>query len=194
MNQLIKNELTKIFKKKSIYITLFVILAFVILTNCIYKFFYRSGSFDEYGDSYIQYAKEEIAKLDPNKPSDTKMYIDIKSTLDMYELRQKYQPEDWQREVLTKQVTSYINEKNTYLYGENKDSEKVAKIEKEINQILKKLDQGDWRFFAQEELKQAKITLKELEEQKANTVDKQELQTVEMAIKNAKIDQEVARD
>lgn len=193
MSKLIKNELTKIFKKKSIYITLFVILAFVILTNCIYKFFYHSGSFDEYSDSYIQYAKEEITKLDPNKPSDTKMYIDLKSTLDVYELSQKYEAGAWQRKVISMQVASYISEKNTYLYGENKDSQKVAKIEEEINQILEKLDKGDWKFFAQEELKQAKTVLKTLEEQKENTVDKQELQTVEMAIKNAKIDQEVAQ-
>ena len=60
MSRLIKNELTKIFKKRSLYITLFVILAFVILTNCIYKFFYHSGSYHEYSDNYIKYAKEEL--------------------------------------------------------------------------------------------------------------------------------------
>ncbi len=192
MNKLIKNELTKIFKKKSIYITLFVILAFVILTNCIYKYFFHSGIYDEYSDSYIQYAKEEITKLDPNKPSDTKMYIDLKSTLEVYDLRQKYEQEAWQNKVLSMQVAGYINEKNTYLYGENKDSQKVEKIEEEIKQILQKLDQGDWKFFANEELKQAKEALQTLEEQKQNTVDKQELQNLEIAIKNAKIDQEVA--
>ncbi len=192
MSKLIKNELTKIFKKKSIYITLFVILAFVILTNCIYKFFYHSGIYSEYNDSYIQYAKEEIAKLDPNKPSDVKMYIDLKTTLDVYEIRQKYESGTWQEKILSMQVSGYINEKNTYLYGENKDSQKVAKIEEEIKQTLQKLDQGDWKFFAQEELKQAKTALQRLEEQKQNTVDKQELQDLEIAIKNAKIDQEVA--
>ena len=101
MSRLIKNELTKIFKKKSIYITLFVILAFVILTNCIYKFFYDSGSYHEYNESYIQYTKEELAKLDPNKPSDTKMYIDLKSELDVYEMKQKYEVGAWQRDVGT---------------------------------------------------------------------------------------------
>ena len=91
MSKLIKNELTKIFKKKSIYITLLVILAFVILTNCIYKFFFHTGSYDEYGDNYIKYVKEEIAKLDPNKPSDIKMYIELKSNLDVYDMMQKYE-------------------------------------------------------------------------------------------------------
>jgi len=162
------------------------------LTNCIYKYFFHSGIYDEYSDSYIQYAKEEIAKLDPNKPSDTKMYIDLKSTLEVYDLRQKYEQGAWQNKVLSMQVAGYINEKNTYLYGENKDSQKVEKIEEEIKQILQKLDQGDWKFFANEELKQAKEALQTLEEQKQNTVDKQELQNLEIAIKNAKIDQEVA--
>lgn len=192
MRKLIKNELTKIFKKKNIYITLFVILAFVILTNCIYKFFYHSGIYHEYSDSYLQYAKEEIAKLDPNKPSDTQMYIDLKSNLEVYDLRQKYDEEAWQNKVLSKQVSGYINEKNTYLYGENKDSQKAAKIEEEIKQILEKLDQGDWKFFAKEELEQAKTALENLEKQKENTVDKQELQNLEITIKSARVDQEVA--
>lgn len=192
MSRLIKNELTKIFKKKSIYITLLVILAFVILTNCIYKFFYHSGSYHEYNDNYVQYLKEDLAKLDPNKPSDTKMYIDLKSELDIYEMKQKYEIGTWQRDVLSSQVSSYVSEKNTYLYGESKDTEKVAEIEKNINKILEKLEQDDWRYFAQEELNQAKTALTTLENQKANTQDKQELQSLEVAIKSANIDKEVA--
>lgn len=169
MNRLIKNELTKIFKKKSIYITLFVILAFVILTNCIYKFFYHEGSYDEYSESYVKYAKEELAKLDPNKASDTKMYIDIKSTLDIYEIAQKYEKNSWQRNLVSIQLSSHINEKNTYLYGENKNEQKVKEIEENINKILKKLDEGDWKYFAKEELEEAKKQLINLEEQKAST-------------------------
>lgn len=194
MSKLIKNELTKIFKKRSIYITLFVILAFVILTNCIYKFFYQSGSYDMYSDNYIQYVKEELGKLDPNKPSDAKMYIEFKSSLEIYEMRQKYETGTWQRDILSNQVASYVNEKNTYLYGENKDIEKANKIELEINQLLEKLAQDDWKYFAQEELEQAKTALANLEDQKVKTQDKQELQSLEIAIKNAKIDQEVAQD
>lgn len=193
MSNLIKNELIKIFKKKNIYITLCVILAFVILTNCIYKFFYHSGSYQEYNDNYIQYAKEELAKLDPNKASDTKMYIEIKSTLDIYEMIQKYETGSWQREILSTQLASHVNEKNTYLYGENKDSQKVKEIDETMNQILKKLDEGDWKYFAEQELEQAKEELTNFKEQKANTEDKQELLSLESAIQNAQIDLEVAQ-
>lgn len=193
LSKLIKNELTKIFKKKSIYITLLVILAFVILTNCIYKFFFHTGSYDEYSDNYIQYVKEEIAKLDPNKPSDTKMYIELKSNLDVYDMMQKYEKDSWQRDILSTQIAGYVNERNSYLYGENKEKEKISEIEETIQKVLKRLDEGDWKYFAQEELEQAKTTLTNLEQQQANTQDKQELQSLEMAIKNAKIDKEVAQ-
>ena len=192
MSKLIKNELTKIFKKKSIYITLLVILAFVILTNCIYKFFFHTGSYDSYSDNYIQYVKEEIAKLDPNNPSDTKMYIELKSNLDVYDMMQKYEKDSWQRDILSTQIAGYVNERNTYLYGENKETKKVSEIEETIQKVIKRLDEGDWKYFAQEELEQAKTALHRLEEQQAKTQDKQELQSLEMAIKNAKIDKEVA--
>ena len=158
MSKLIKNELTKIFKKKSIYITLLVVLAFVILTNCIYKFFFETRNYDEYSDNYIQYIKEELAKLDPNKPTDTKMYIELKSSLDTYEMMEKYEAGAWQRQVLGTQISNYISEKNTYLYGENKDTKKVSEIEEKIDKILTKLEEGDWKYFAQEELEQAKIS------------------------------------
>lgn len=193
MSKLIKNEITKIFKKKSIYITLLVILGFVILTNCIYKYFLQNTNYNIYSDNYIQYTKEELAKLDPNKPSDIKMYIELKSEVEIYDMIQKYEKNSWQRDILQTQVSSYMNEKNTYLYGENKDLEKVTEIEQKINKILEKLNQDDWKYFAQEELEQAQTTLSNLQDQKANTQDKQELQSMEIAIKNAEVDKEVAQ-
>lgn len=169
-----------------------VILAFVILTNCIYKFFYHDTNSYMYSDNYIQYAKEELAKLDPNKPSDTKMYIDLKTQVEVFDIVQRYEQDTWQREVLESQISTYVSEKNTYLYGD-KNPEKVKEMENKINQILEKLDQDDWRYFAQEELKQAEENLKNIEKQKANTQDKQELKVLEATIENAKIDQEVAK-
>ena len=38
MISLIKNEITKILKKKSIYVMLIVTFSFVLLTNILYKF------------------------------------------------------------------------------------------------------------------------------------------------------------
>ena len=192
MSSLVKNELTKIFKKKSIYITLFVVLAFVILTNCIYKFFFTTGNSYGYSESYISYIKEDLARLDPSKPSDTTMYIELKSQLETYELMQKYDEDAWQRQIIASQVAGDINEKNTYLYSSEKDEAKAQEIENNINDILQKLDSDDWKYFANLELEQADAKLKELEEQKANTQDKQLLEELEVSIENAKINKEVA--
>lgn len=193
MSSLIKNELTKIFKKKSIYITLLVVLAFVILTNCIYKFFFTRGSEYGYSDSYIAYIKEDIAKLDPTNPSDTSMYIDLKSQLDTYELMQKYDEGAWQRQIIASQVATDVNEKNTYLYSAEKDEEKANEIENKINDTLQKLENDDWRYFANLDLEQANEKVQLLEEQKANTQDRQQLEELEISIENAKIDKEVAK-
>ncbi len=192
MSKLIKNELIKIFKKKSIYITLVVILGFVILTNCIYKFFYQDVYNTSYSEEYMKYTKEELAKLDPNKPSDARMYIDLKTQVDVFEKTKEYDKDDWQIDIIGSQMATYINEKNTYLYGENKDSEKVAQIEEKINQLSEKLQQDDWKYFAQKDLEQAEETLKQLENQKSKTQDKQQLQQLILEIENAKIDKKVA--
>ena len=192
MSSLIKNELTKIFKKKSIYITLFVVLAFVILTNCIYKFFFTTGNSYGYSENYASYIKEELARLDPSKPSDATMYINLKSELETYELMQKYDENSWQRQIIASQLTGDINEKNTYLYSSEKDEEKAKEIENKINETLQKLDSDDWKYFANQDLEQTTKNLNSLEEQKANTQDKQLLGELEVAIENAKIDKEVA--
>ena len=193
MSNLVKNELIKIFKKKGIYITLLIILGFIVLTNCIYRYFYDNVSSYYYNDNYIEYAKQDIAKLDPNKPSDTAMYIDLKTQIEIYDLVKKYDKSAWQIEIIGSNIETYVKEKNTYLYGENKDEKKAKDIENKINEIMLKLDNDDWRYFANEELKRAEESIRDLEEQQKNTEDKQQLETLEDSIKLAKIDLEVAK-
>lgn len=192
MNKLIKNELTKIFKKKSIYITLLVVLAFVVLTNCIYKFFFTNNNY-AYSDNYIKYTKEELAKLDPNKTSDIKMYIELKTEVDVYDMMNKYEKGAWQRDIVSTTLSTYLSEKNTYLYGENKDENKAKETENKINEMLERLDKDDWRYFANTELEETQKTLKELEDKKKETEDKQELEQIKSSIESAKIDEEVSK-
>ena len=192
MNSLIKNELTKIFKKKAIYILLFVTLAFIILSNCIYKYFYGNSSYSYYSDSYVEYAKQEINNLDPDKPSDTKMYIEYKTAIDVSEMMKQYNNDAWQVQIIASTLESYINERNTYLYGAEKNEEQANKINEQINELSNKLKNDDWKYFANEELQKAQEKLKTLENEKNTTEDKQKLESLETEIKNAKIDLEVA--
>lgn len=194
MSNLVRNELTKIFKKKTIYIALIVILLFLIFMNCMLKF---SSNYNPYTYSYsneqIEYLKADLAKLDPNKPSDTSMYIELQSQIEISEYMNKYDENAWQREIIGKNLAGYIQEKNTYKYGTDKDENKVAEINNEINSILEKLNQDDWKYFAQSELDQANTKLKGLEEQKNSTEDKQLIQSLNAEIATAKIQKEIAQ-
>ena len=193
MSNLIKNELTKIFKKKSIYILLFVTLAFVILSNFMYKYFYNSSSYSYYSDSYIEYAKEAIKGLDPNKTSDTKMYIEYKTVIDVSDMMKQYESDAWQIQIIASTLESYINERNTYLYGAEKNEEQAEKINQQINELTKKLENDDWKFFANEELQKSEEKVKTLESEKKSTQDKQRLEELENEIAIAKIDLTVAK-
>ena len=193
MNNLIKNELTKIFKKKSIYIILFVTLAFVILSNCMYKYFYNNGSYSYYSEGYIEFAQKGLKELDPDKPSDTKMYIEYKTVLDINDMMKQYDKDAWQIQIITSRIEPYVTERNTYLYGAEKNEAQANKINEQINELLEKLKNDDWKYFANEELKLAEEKVKTLEETIKNTVDKQEIENLKIELANAEIDLDVAK-
>ena len=193
MSSLIKNELTKIFKKKAIYILLIVTFAFVILSNLMYKYFYNSTSYSYYSESYIEFAKEGLQELDPEKPSDTKMYIEYKTVVDVNDMMKEFKENSWQAEIIASTLESYVTERNTYLYGAEKNEEQANKINEQINNLLEKLRNDDWKYFANEELQTAQEKLKALENEKAITEDKQRLESLEAEIENAKIDVETAK-
>lgn len=193
MNNLIKNELTKIFKKKAIYILLLVTLAFMILSNCIYKYFYNDTTYSYYSDGYIEFVKEAINELDPDKPSDTKMYIEYKTVLDVDNMMKEYNKDAWQIQIIASTIQNYINERNTYLYGAQKDENQANKINEQINVLSEKLKNDDWKYFANEELKTAEEKVKLLEEEKSSTDDKQRLESIDLEIAMAKIDLDVAK-
>ena len=173
MSNLVKNELTKIFKKKSIYIVLFVTFAFVILSNCMYKYFFNSGSYSYYSESYVEFAREEIKGLDPNKTSDAKMYIEYKTVLDVFDMMKEYDNDDWQIQIIASKIEPYVTEKNTYLYGAEKDENQANKINEQINELQGRLKNDDWKYFANEELQIAEEKVKVLEDEKNITEDKQ---------------------
>ena len=105
MINLIKNELIKIFKKKTIYITLILVLAFIIFTNVMYKYSGAQGNYYfEYSQEYINSLKDELAKLNQNEISDNTIYIDIKSELDIAEISSQFEADAWQRQIINQKL------------------------------------------------------------------------------------------
>ena len=181
MSSLIKNEITKILKKKSLYIMLIIIFAFIIISNALYKYTYSSvigGSY--YSESYIKTLEEEIKKLNPENPADVQDYIIYKSDIDTYNLLKQYDRNSWQYEVILNMGAEYISELNYATYQE-KNNEKVEELTNQYNSFVEALNSGDWRRLAEEELNLAKQSREQLGNSTDNMLDLQ-IETLQMRL------------
>lgn len=189
MSNLIKNELTKIFKKKTIYITMFLIFLMIVFINCMNKYSNSSTySAYMYSESYIESLKDELSNLNPEKPSDVTLYINLKSEIDLSNLMEKYKDSDWKLSIINDRISPYITEINTYTYGADKSEEQARKATEEMENIIAKLDENDWKYFANEDLQNANSTIEELNNQKAQTQDTEIIKGLNNEIENAKVE------
>lgn len=188
MISLIQNELKKIFKKKSLLITLLVTLAFIILTNVIYKL--------DFGNSYYDYIEEEISfygeqlkTLDPEKDKD--MYAQYKTEIEVYQLVKKYDEKSWQAKIIQSEMRSCISNINYFTYQEKNDSGlKIAKAK--YNEYIKRLDTDDWRYFAEEEVKEKNTEIDELKAMQEKTTNKLEIKELQSQIRGYEISRQIA--
>lgn len=188
MISLIQNELKKIFKKKSLLITLLVTLAFIILTNVIYKL--------DFGNSYYDYIEEEISfygeqlkTLDPEKDKD--MYAQYKTELEVYQLVKKYDEKSWQAKIIQSEMRSCISNINYFTYQEKSDSGlKIAKAK--YDEYIKRLDTDDWRYFAEEEVKEKNTEIDELKAMQEKTTNKLEIKELQSQIRGYEISRQIA--
>ena len=188
MISLIQNELKKIFKKKSLLITLLVTLAFIILTNVIYKL--------DFGNSYYDYIEEEISfygeqlkTLDPEKDKD--MYAQYKTEIEVYQLVKKYDEKSWQAKIIQSEMRSCISNINYFTYQEKNDSGlKIAKAK--YDEYIKRLDTDDWRYFAEEEVKEKNTEIDELKAMQEKTTNKLEIKELQSQIRGYEISRQIA--
>lgn len=161
MSNLIKNEITKVLRKKGIYIMLIIIIAYVVLSNFLYKYFYnRTSISDEYSEENISILKDEMQSLDTNLSSDLEIYVSDKTTIDTYELLKKYDKNSWQYEIIKENGTDYISQINQCKYI-LKNENALKTVQNQYDEFLKKLDKNNWRTFAEEELAMLKQTTKD---------------------------------
>lgn len=145
-----------------------------------------------YSESYIESLKDELSNLNPEKPSDVTLYINLKSELDLSNLMEKYKDSDWKLSIINDRISPYITEINTYTYGADKSEEQARKATEEMENIIAKLDENDWKYFANEDLQNANSTIEELNNQKAQTQDTEIIKGLNNEIENAKVEKEIA--
>ena len=183
MNNLVKNEIIKIVKKKSFYIILIVILAYIVLSNVMNKYVYDSfTSYDYYSEEDINFLKESIKNLDMKKEQDLEIYVGDKPQIDTYELLKKYDRDSWQYKIILQKAEGYLSEINTYTYR-IKDEEALNQAKKEYDKFVERLSSNNWRSFTEEELESLKLSQEGLSENLKDPMVAIQIETLEMRLK-----------
>lgn len=177
MSKLIKNELIKIFSKKSMIVIGVIILVIIIGFNVLNKISQNmSNSYSAYSESYIQYLDEELAELDPNKPSDINKYVETKSQKDLATLAKDYKETSWQAEVIGTVISPIIEEMNNYEYID-KNNEALTCSKAKYDEMLTALKNNDWKYFANKELDSLNTQIEELNALIAQDSENDDLKT-----------------
>ena len=177
MSKLIKNELIKIFSKKSMIVIGVIILVIIIGFNVLNKISQNmSNSYSAYSESYIQYLDEELAELDPNKPSDINKYVETKSQKDLATLAKDYKETSWQAEVIGTVISPIIEEMNNYEYID-KNNEALTCSKAKYDGMLTALKNNDWKYFATKELDSLNTQIEELNTLIAQDSENDDLKT-----------------
>ena len=188
MISLIQNELKKIFKKKSLLITLLVTLAFIILTNVIYKIDFGNSYYD-YIEEEISFYDEQLKTIDPK--TDKEMYSEYKTQLDVYKLIKKYGKKSWQAKIIQSEIRVCISDINYFTYQEKNENELKVAMAK-YDEYIRKLDTNDWRYFAEEEIKEKDIRIKATKELQEKTTNKLEIKELQNQIRGYEISRQIA--
>ena len=195
MGSLIKNEFTKIFRKKSTYIVLIVLICFMILTNIIYKFsdkLLNAVVDNRTNEQYIEYAKEELKTTDVN--SNKEKYIDLKTDIDYYELYKKYDEKSWQAYIIERDFYNYLRDINIFKYGNAIEKENLIENPEEVyKRELEKLNNWDWKQYVKEEINTIETQLSKDKELRAMAEDVAGTKEIDEKIKNEELQLELAK-
>jgi ABC-type transport system involved in multi-copper enzyme maturation, permease component len=159
--KLIKNELSKIFLRKNVYIMLAVVISFVFYSNYILR--EKNQVNNPYASNLpdIKIFEESLNKIDPD--TSPEQYIRMKNSLDSVKLVSNYPENTWQRNILTNGIHfKYITAINQYAFGKEKDEEKMIEAMKEYDEFVAKLDNDNWKGIIKEEISLQEKELKKL--------------------------------
>lgn len=191
LNNLIKNEFIKLFKKKSTYIILFITIAYIVFAN----FMFKNNDYSSYGDyssSSISYYEEELKNLDPKNPSDFSLYIDTKTQVDLLHLMDKYGFDSWQANIIPEYLSESVRQMNIYHYSSEKDEKAYQEAKTEYDNMVQRLDSGDWKSFVTASIEELDKEIAAQEKLLKNTVDKAELANTNQLLASLKVDKQVA--
>lgn len=173
MTNLIKNELYKVFKRKSIYILLAIMLCIITLNTFLTKKYSIEDPVSTSADQKyeLQELKRTIDSYDKNSPGEKEEYYNALSNIELYELTDKYK-EPWKKILIRENLRDTIHSMNNSKYIE-KDIEAYNEYKKEYDKFLKELDSNSWKYFVNKEIKITTDEIASLEKEREKAKNKE---------------------
>lgn len=173
MTNLIKNELYKVFKRKSIYILLSIMLCIITLNTFLTKKYSIEDPVSTSAEEKyeLQELKRIIDSYDKNSPGEKEEYYNALSNIELYELTDKYK-EPWKKILIRENLRNIIHSMNNAKYIE-KNIEAYNEYKKEYDAFLKELDSNDWKYFVNKEIKASTDELASLEKEREKAKNKE---------------------
>lgn len=173
MTNLIKNELYKVFKRKSIYILLSIMLCIITLNTFLTKKYSIEDPVSTSAEEKyeLQELKRTIDSYDKNNPGEKEEYYNTLSNIELYELTDKYK-EPWKKILIRENLRDIIHSMNNAKYIE-KDIEAYNEYKKEYDKFLKELDSNSWKYFVNKEIKITTDEIASLEKEREKAKNKE---------------------
>lgn len=173
MTNLIKNELYKVFKRKSIYILLAIMLCIITLNTFLTKKYSIEDPVSTLTEEKyeLQELKRTIDSYDKNSPGEKEEYYNALSNIELYELTDKYK-EPWKKILIRENLRNIIHSMNNAKYIE-KNIEAYNEYKKEYDKFLKELDSNSWKYFVNKEIKTATDEIASLEKEREKAKNKE---------------------
>ena len=150
MINLLKNEFTKVFKKKGFLIMIIVMFAFVLLTNFLYKTLDNVAK--NMDDIRYEQFDEDFYK---DRPELKEAYVEEKTNYKIYELKKEYDKKSWQYNYIgtSYDLNKIMNRIVSYELKFTNDEDDYNLAKQEYSEFIKKLETDDWKEVAKEEKK-----------------------------------------
>ena len=152
MINLMINEIVKIVKKKSFIIMLCIITGWAFLTNFIYR------SFDDLGEMIEETSFTESE--DEDAEDDIYLKIENAVTKEKKQLEKKYDEEAWQSYYIDNYLDEYLRTIISHDLGYDEDEDAYESNKVIYEEILKGLEDDDWRHVVKTEIKHYETQVK----------------------------------
>ena len=186
MIKLVKNELSKIFHKKAIYIIAIITAAFTLLSTFVIGLAEDVDMLFE-NDQYYDLLEKQLKQYDLNDVDELEWYVEDKTSIDTYKIAKEYDKDSWQYYMLSTNASEYIKNMNKAKYIEKNDELYEEALNK-LNEFVKEIKDNDWTYFVSKEKTDTEETLDNLKKQlNDKDITEQEKSSIEKEIASINI-------